>query len=999
MKKCPLLILTALFLAGPSLVSCGENTSESEVIHVESITLSANTETLKVGEQLQLLVTVLPSNASNTAVSYQASNDNVEVSSNGVVTAKKVGTAVITATSEEGAKSATITIQIVENAPDTGLSANDYAEKLSESAYSDSSLSSNEKYGLSSSSVGVNQDLIVEKYGKVKDSEVDTVYETASVSLEQIKSYFPTAEKVNNYYQIQTAILMAKNENAAGRKVKIKLPEGMVEVDSSLSEDTSAFVLENLDGTYFEGNNTTLSIKILDLNYKGYFTVNDCKNIYFNDITLDQEIPSSLTGKIIEGDTEKKTMKIEIDSEFNPLVEELLKKKKNLRSWVEFGQINKTPLEGGNFLVDSFSGYEITKTGDGVYQMEVTFNVGISRSRNGTLVSVQFSQYDARGISISDSENVYFENVTMHHAYGMAFVSTGTKNLYLNRFDLTLKEDSASLMTATADALHFDQMSGDVAITNSILENSHDDALNIKHGYWYKLNSAEGGTTRTMTVSKLTSAVKTPKAGDKVAVYNEESFESHNPSAGYYTISEVETTANGFVLHIKERMSDVINWGSCRVTFLSDTPKLTFTNNIVRNKRNRGILIQVPEALVENNAFMNIGHGSIQVASAMDKFNEATLAQNVTIRNNKFINNCTIKPEPLYGDISIFAISNNASVAPKSTLTGAKIDNNFIAHNGNSAVSMRGVGSSQLKDNLFYNCSYTQPSGDKFNTLLQAVNCENITLDGNYNQYTLNKGLSGVTLEGNSSENDVTISDTNYNISFKKNEEAGPEVDVGKLTKKITLDGDLSDWDGAGYTNIDILGVSDAEGTERTQAELSDHFKANKLYLSYDDEGIYFAVDIFDDKLDVRTVNDFWLGDCVELFMSTVTDLPNADMQIYKNQGGVLQAAFAPTWKSNGYCTFSEVRTNSSYVENKDQMKASFVSKSDGYTGEFMIPFTMAPEFKTAIEEGKRIDMAFIVADAERSDKGLKRVQMGNVPHFVEDYKTKTARMTQYLFK
>ena len=42
--------------------------------------------------------------------------------------------------------------------------------------------------------------------------------------------------------------------------------------------------------------------------------------------------------------------------------------------------------------------------------------------------------------------------------------------------------------------------------------------------------------------------------------------------------------------------------------------------------------------------------------------------------------------------------------------------------------------------------------------------------------------------------------------------------------------------------------------------------------------------------------------------------------------------------------------------------------------------------------------MAIVVADAERTNLGLKRVQMANVPHFVESYKTKTARMPQYIF-
>ena len=80
-------------------------------------------------------------------------------------------------------------------------------------------------------------------------------------------------------------------------------------------------------------------------------------------------------------------------------------------------------------------------------------------------------------------------------------------------------------------------------------------------------------------------------------------------------------------------------------------------------------------------------------------------------------------------------------------------------------------------------------------------------------------------------------------------------------------------------------------------------------------------------------------------------------------------------------------------------MQANFTTKSDGYVGEFMIPFTLAPEFKTAIDENKAIDIAIVIADAERNDMGLKRVQAGNIPHFVEDYKTKTARMPQYLFK
>lgn len=998
MKKGVLLTLS-LFLITPNLMSCGETSSQENVINVESVSLSSTSQSLKVGEQLQLVVSILPLNATNKNVTYSTSNDNVIVSSSGLVTAQKVGTVTIEVKTEDGNKTSSISLEVQDNDPNKNLSIGDYANKLSESPYANLDITSKEKYGLENNNVGVNQNVIVEKYGKINDDQVDEIIVVNDISLQQVQQYFSSCTELNNYYKLQTSFYLAKEKNDANKVVKIKLPTGKIDVEAYLSKDTSALSLDGLNGTYVEGDNSIINILIQNLNYKGYLTITNCENIYFNDMTFQAEIPSSLTGKIIEGNTETKTLKVEVDQEFNPLVKELLLNKKSLRSWVEFGQINKTPLEGGNFLVDSFKEYTISEQTNGNYQIEVTFSTGISRPRNGTLVALQFSQYDARGASISSSNNIYFENITMHNAYGMALVASSTSNLYLNRFNLSIKENSASLMTATADALHFEKMSGNVEVTNSIIENSHDDALNIKHGYWYKLVSAEGGSAKTMTVNKITGTVLEPKVGDKIAIYNEDTFEGHNPTNGYYTINSVEKTSAGYVFKVKERMSNVNSWGNCRVTFLSNTPKLTFTNNIIRNKRNRGLLIQVPDAVIENNAFMNVGHGSIQVASAMDQYNEATLAQNVTIKNNKFINNCYIKPEPLYGDISIFAISSNASVAPKSTLYGATIENNFISRNGNAALSFRGVGSSTISDNLFYDCSYTQPSGDKFNTLLQAVNCENIELKDNYNYYTLNKNLSGISPEGNTSESDINIDKSNYNISFKTNSEAGPKVEVSKLNKQITIDGDLSDWNDSNATNIDIIGISDAEGSQRTSDELANHFKLNKLVMSYDDNGIYFGFDVYDNKIDVRTINDFWLGDCVELFMSTITDMPNADMQVYKQEGGVLQAAFAPTWERNGYFTFSEVRTNSKYIENQALMQANFTTKSDGYVGEFMIPFTLAPEFKEAIDNNKTIDIAIVIADAERNDMGLKRVQMGNIPHFVEDYKTKTARMPQYLFK
>ena len=94
MKKGVLLTLS-LFLITPNLMSCGETSSQENVINVESVSLSSTSQSLKVGEQLQLVVSILPLNATNKNVTYSTSNDNVIVSSSGLVTAQKVGTVTI----------------------------------------------------------------------------------------------------------------------------------------------------------------------------------------------------------------------------------------------------------------------------------------------------------------------------------------------------------------------------------------------------------------------------------------------------------------------------------------------------------------------------------------------------------------------------------------------------------------------------------------------------------------------------------------------------------------------------------------------------------------------------------------------------------------------------------------------------------------------------------------------------------------------------------------
>lgn len=100
----------SLSALGPvALIDTKESTGSTEVT---SVTLNTYALSLEVGKTGKLSATVLPDSAANKSITWSSSKTDVaSVSSNGTVTAKKAGTAVITATATNG-KSASCTVTV-----------------------------------------------------------------------------------------------------------------------------------------------------------------------------------------------------------------------------------------------------------------------------------------------------------------------------------------------------------------------------------------------------------------------------------------------------------------------------------------------------------------------------------------------------------------------------------------------------------------------------------------------------------------------------------------------------------------------------------------------------------------------------------------------------------------------------------------------------------------------------------------------------------------------
>ena len=98
-------------MAGDKTATCSITIAPTEV---SSITLDKSSASLKVGETVTLTATVGPDDATDKTITWTTSDATVATVSNGVVTAKKMGT--VTMTAQAGDKTASCTVKVLSDA-------------------------------------------------------------------------------------------------------------------------------------------------------------------------------------------------------------------------------------------------------------------------------------------------------------------------------------------------------------------------------------------------------------------------------------------------------------------------------------------------------------------------------------------------------------------------------------------------------------------------------------------------------------------------------------------------------------------------------------------------------------------------------------------------------------------------------------------------------------------------------------------------------------------
>lgn len=850
------------------------------------------------------------------------------------------------------------------------------AQAMADTLYADADATAP---GLSDAgNVGANKEKLENEVRYSCGNDADYVIDATSFTYKDVEYNVIANDGGDDTVDLQMAIELAKS--LPEDKVKlIKLPAGDIDLIEGGNPVNPVFgiTFRNAKNVRLQGKDSTIYVNGVMSTIEYYYS----ENCYLEGVNLDWGRTPYSMGKVMECDVDTRKIVVKVNNNY-PIDEYTV-----IRQYVEYdstGAIRSNP----NLMYDS----KIERyTVDGQV-ITIYFNEPITFAPKNTNVVLAHYSYDYRSIKATHSKNLYFEDVDSWSAAGFVFEGYECENLYFNRFDVEVRPNTDRLYSGTSDGIHTNECSGEIKITNCKFENTHDDSINIC-GIYMALSAVDKANKK-VTI-RAVSADYPPRAGDTIEVYDKTTFE-YKGSIKIESIERIsaETYSASYSGDINFEIT-----GDEVVCDVTRSAKVLINNCVFRNKRNRGIIVQLRDSEISNCTFANICHGSISIYTVTGRFNESLPSKNLTIKNNKFLNNNA--DFGLNGDVQACAYTSSeypASIAD--VYSNIVIENNFFANTSRAALYLNNMRDSFVRNNLFYNTALSQTTEKipQYNTAISLEYTENMTIEGNYNVNAPNDDFVGIFVSATGTMTDKLHLVNNGGYLTTSVVEVAPAItyNVGRKDFVVNVeDGSLADWTGG--TDLAIQAISDVQSGDVTNDEgRAQHFKVNSLKAAYDDEGIYIAFDVYDDEL--VWLNDLWYTvDYVEVFLSTELESKNPTSALKaRDDVSCLQYVMLPDLVSGDRIDPS--RTSGDIISNASAIKSKLTLKADnkGYIGEIFIPWTLTDILSAKHAENADIALTMVFSDIAEN---RLRAQASTATHPVESNKYVPARMSKLHFE
>lgn len=236
------------------------------------------------------------------------------------------------------------------------------------------------------------------------------------------------------------------------------------------------------------------------------------------------------------------------------------------------------------------------------------------------------------GFTVSDSENLRFENITIFHSGGMGIVGQRTHNVTVESCKVT--PSNGRMISCTADATHFSNCTGKIELSHCIFENQMDDATNI-HGIYVQI-ARQIAPNEVLVQLKHTQQLGFEFLQKGVPVEFVQGLSLI--TKGNAVVLEAERINKDFTrVKLSEPLPEGIKVGDA-IGELRKFPAIHIHDNYIGKNRARGMLLNCRgKTIVENNIFHSPGAAILFEGDANFWFEQGGV-NDCTIRNNVFDN-------------------------------------------------------------------------------------------------------------------------------------------------------------------------------------------------------------------------------------------------------------------------------------------------------------------------------------------------------------------------
>jgi hypothetical protein len=581
---------------------------------------------------------------------------------------------------------------------------------------------------------------------------------------------------------ITNALKFAEDNANASNPIEVKFETGVYDIgepyinnaDFVENNETHTFFIDRANHIVVNGNNAEILIHDPSV---GFMKTSNSENIIIKDFIVDySELPFT-QGTIVEVNPGENNFYLEIDDGF-PMMN-----RGHIRNaperWGMLKNADGSLKDGAPNLIGTIDlDFQFITTRTFRYRLSNTDDLNYMEVGDKFVFIARYNGKTT--FSTNNSKQVTYLRNTSYTSVAGSYNGTNNREWNVINCKLLLKPNSGRLHTANADGFHI--TSGIIGpwIQGCVFEGYSDDAMNLKH------------TRREILSVEAANRVKLKfdvVVGDTLRFYNPRD----GIDLGTAIVTAVQNLGNNeFSATLSKSINITIASGNNNQTddkcYIENRSSESFIlrDNIFRNARRYGLLIQGTYGLVENNTFENLSTGGIKITNAAG-WGEGFSAKNITINNNIFKNcgyDTAYLEDPKSAAISVYLGKLVANCSASETSRCDVVPTDWI-----------GIENIKITNN---NISYNKKAIDIQNVITGLIKCNTITPNNSFS----GTNLGDVFLVNNENfvaQNEIcSLSDTStalWYVSANGNDETG-SGSIGNafatLSKAITTaaDGD-----------------------------------------------------------------------------------------------------------------------------------------------------------------------------------------------------------------